>query len=102
MAVESTREVSNELIKLIDDVKTFAELPSQIYYGVLSKVDEVKRVVKRVVDEARHRNGSPEASKLNLMVFDHLGYVPATQLPILVTAFLAGITAGAAAYDGRQ
>ena len=101
ITVVSSRGTSSELVKLIDELKSSVELPSQLYYGLLSKADEVKRLVRRVVDEARNRDGSPDASQLDLLAFDQLGYVPANKLPILTTAFLAGLTAGAAAYDGR-
>ena len=102
LTVESPIQVTNELAKLVDDVKGYAELPSQVYYGVLSKVDDIKRLVRRVVQEVRHTNGSTQASKLDQLAFDQLGYVPAVKLPILVTGFLAGVTAGASAYDGRK
>ncbi len=102
LTVESPIQVTNELVKLVDDVKVYAELPSQVYYGVLSKVDDIKRMVRRVVDEVRHTNGSAEASKLDQLAFDQLGYVPAAKLPILATGFLAGVIAGAAAYDGGE
>lgn len=101
MAVESSKRVSSELIELIGEAKAGAELPSQIYYDVLSKIDQVKRIVPRVVEEARSHNGTAETSQLDLLAFDELGFVPATKLPVLATAFLAGITAGAAAYDGE-
>lgn len=74
---------SKELMRLIADIKATAQSAKDLYAKVAAKAGQVKDLVRNVLGSVGRAGSTTEA------------------LPVLAAAFLAGVAAGAAAYDGR-
>lgn len=79
---ENGSSVIGKIKAIVDDVIKTAKDSRQVYQGLVARVNDLKNYMSRVIAESDIANTSEQTSEV---------------FPIAVAAFLAGVTAGAAA-----